>query len=227
MDHCEWGHDDCKNLGEKCYLCVTRDYHYDPVVSRRPKPLAKRQQRADKRMGSHFEYKNHVRNSNILSDVSSRMTPNSGAGSVKGDEEITGIINIMEELKTKVKEQAPGKQSFTIKREWLEKLHREALAANKEFWYLKFSFHEYDQDVYVIVEQDIIMSMVKTMVEDRKAVREAELKQEIAEKERRLYEAENIKLQAEIDLLKAKLKLREVNEGADSKDKTNGLIHDS
>ncbi|MED1125223.1 hypothetical protein [Bacillus atrophaeus] len=174
--------------------------------------MAKRQQRADKRMGSSFEHKNHVTNENMLSDVSSRMTPNSGAGRVKGDEEIRGIINIMEELKTKVKEQAPGKQTFTIKKEWLEKLHREAMAVNKEFWYLKFSFHEYENDVYVIVEQDIIMSMVKTMVEDRKAVNEAKRKQDIAEKERRLKETENIALQAEIDLLKAKLSQYESEE---------------
>jgi len=203
---CEWGHDNCKNEGVKCELCVVRDFHYDPIVRKTPKPMAKRQQRQDKRMGSSFEYKNHVSNQNLLTDVSSRMTPNSGAGRVKGDEEIRGIINIMEELKTKVKEQAPGKQSFTIKREWLDKLHREAMAVNKEFWYLKFAFHEHDNDVYVIVEQDIIMSMVKTMVEDRKKVNEAALKQDIAEKERRLKEAENIKLLAEIDVLKARLK---------------------
>lgn len=206
---CEWGHNDCKNLGEKCHLCITRDFHYDPIVIRRPKPMAKRQQRADKRMGSQFEYKNHVATQDLLNDVSTRMTPNSGAGKVKGDQEIAGIITVMEELKTKVKEQAPGKKSFTIKKEWLEKLNREAREANKEFWYLKFAFHENDSDVYVIVEQDIIMSMVKTMVEDRKQVNEAAKKQDIAEKERRLKEAENIKLLAEIDLLKAKLSLYE------------------
>lgn len=209
---CEWGNSDCKNVGVKCDLCVVRNFHYVPAQNKRPKPMAKRQQRADKRMGSSFEHKNHVTNENMLSDVSSRMTPNSGAGRVKGDEEIRGIINIMEELKTKVKEQAPGKQTFTIKKEWLEKLHREAMAVNKEFWYLKFSFHEYENDVYVIVEQDIIMSMVKTMVEDRKAVNEAKRKQDIAEKERRLKETENIALQAEIDLLKAKLSQYESEE---------------
>lgn len=203
---CEWGHTDCKNEGLKCHLCVARDFHYDPIVVKRPKPMAKRQQRTDKRMGSNFEYKNHVSNQNLLNDVSSRMTPNSGAGQIKGDEEIVGIINIMEELKTKVKEQAPGKHTFTIKREWLEKLHREAMAVNKEFWYLKFSFHEHDDDVYVIVEQDVIMSMVKTMVEDRKKANEADLKVDIAEKQRRVFEAENVKLHAEIDLLKAKLR---------------------
>ena len=207
---CEWGHDDCKNQPDKCYLCLSRDFHYDPIISKKPKQMAKRQQKADNRMGSSFEYKNHVKNKDTLSDVSSRMTPNSGAGRVKGDEEIRGIINIMEELKTKVKEQAPGKQSFTIKKEWLDKLNREAMAVNKEFWYLKFSFQEYDNDVYIIVEEDIIMSMVKTMVEDRKAISEAEKRKDIAEKERRLKEAENIKLLAEIDLLKAKLELYEL-----------------
>lgn len=205
---CEWGHTDCKNEGIKCHLCVARDFHYDPVIVKRPKPMARRQQKADKRMGSSFEYRNHVSNEALLeSAVSSSMTPNSGATArAKGDEQIRGLINIMEELKTKVTEQAPGKKSFTIKKEWLDKLNREAKAEGMEFWYLKFAFNEHDQDVYIIVEEDVIMSMVATMVEDRKKANEADLKVEIAEKERRLIETQNIKLQAKIDLLEAKLK---------------------
>lgn len=213
MNNCEWGRDDCKNQPDKCFLCMSRDFHYISDATKRPAQMARRQAKQDKRQGSSFEYKNHIKNNNILSDVSSRMTPNSGAGRVKGDEEISGIINIMEELKTRVKEQAPGKQSFTIKKEWLEKLNREALAVNKEFWYLKFSFHEHEDDVYIIVEEDIIMSMVKTMVEDRKSILEAQKQQEVAEKERRLKEAENIKLLSEIDLLKAKIDLYKIKEG--------------
>lgn len=206
---CEWGREDCKNLGNKCYLCMTRDFHYIPAAFKKPKQMAKKQQKADKRQGSSFEFKNHMKVKNVIEDVSNRMTPNSGAGRIKGDEEISGIIKIMEELKTKVKEQAPGKQSFTIKKEWLEKLNREARQVNKEFWYLKFCFHEFEDDVYIVVEEEIIMSMVKTMIEDRKAINKAKLQQDVAEKERRLKETENIKLMAEIELLKAKIKLYE------------------
>lgn len=124
---------------------------------------------------------------------------------VKGDQEIQGIIEIMEELKTRVKEQPPGKESFTIKREWLTKLNREAKEARKEFWYLKFSFHEHMQDTYIIVEEETVMSMVKTMVEDRKAIQVAESKASLAEKLRRLRESEVITLQAKIDYLEEKI----------------------
>lgn len=203
---CEWGHVDCKNNPDRCAFCLTRDFHYNPIINNKSKPMAKRQAKQDKRQGSSFEFKNHVKTQDNLSGVSTRMTPNSGAGHVKGDQEISGIINIMEELKTKVTQQAPGKSTFTVKKEWLNKLRIEAKAANKEFWYLKFSYHEHDDDVYVILEEDIVMSMVKTMVENRKSVNEAIKKQDIAEKERRLMEAKNIVLSAEIDLLKAKLK---------------------
>lgn len=202
---CKWGHEDCKNVDEKCYLCNSVDFHYDPVKVKKY-GLKKHAQKEDKRMGSGFEYKNHVKNEAILS-ASSSMTLNSGATVLqKGDEQIRGIVNIMEELKTKVVEQAPGKKTFTIQKKWLDKLHREALAEHMEFWYLKFAFHEFDNDIYCITEQDIIMSMVKTMVEDRKAVNVEKHKAAIAEKQRRVFEAENIKLQAEIDLLKEQLK---------------------
>lgn len=199
MTECKWGRDDCVNLDDKCHLCHIEDFYY--IEPKLKKGLKKRNtNRQDKRMGSTFEYQNHITNKEL---VSSDMTINSGASYQKGDEQITGIINIMEELKTKVKKQAPGKESFTIKKEWLNKLNTEAKQAKKEFWYLKFAFHETEEDVYVITEQDIIMSMVKTMIEDRKFKIESEKDIKIKEKQRRLVEAENVKLKSEIDYLKS------------------------
>lgn len=209
---CEWGHVDCQNEGKKCDLCFSDSFHYLAPNIKKPKSMNRRQQKADGRMGSSFEYKNHKNNNAVLTDTGSRMTPNSGANHIKGDEQIRGLVNIMEELKTKVKQQAPGKESFTIKREWLEKLNREARAAGEEFWYLKFSFHEYNNDVFIIVEQDVIMSMVKTLVEDRKGVSLEKAKTQVAENRARLVEAENVKLLAEIELLKSKLKVQELEE---------------
>ena len=203
---CQWGHNDCQNAGAKCTLCLSEGFHYVPPKIKKQPQLNKRQQKADKRMGSSFEYKNHQKVKQTLESATTRMTPNSGAGKVKGDESIRGLVKIMEELKTKVVQQAPGKESFTIKKEWLHKLNREANAANEEFYYLKFSFHEYDPDVYVITEQEIIMDMVATIVNDRRAAQQAKLDQEIAERRSKLKEAENIKLQTEIDYLKSLLK---------------------
>lgn len=143
----------------------------------------------------------------MLTDVSTRMTPNSGAGSVKGDQEIRGIINIMEELKEENKVLAKGDKSFSIKKSWLEKLDREGKAAEKEFWYLKFCYGTFDRDTYVVMSEEMCMSMVKTMVEDRKEKVKLIKELDLNEKRRRLLEAEKIKLLAEIDVLKAEKNL--------------------
>lgn len=212
---CEWGHDDCKFEGsEKCDLCFSDSFHYKPAVNKRPKGLARVQQKADGRMGSKFEYNNHKRNSAILSGAVSSMTLNSGATVVeKGDEQILGNIRVMEELKTKVVQQAPGKKTFTIQKKWLDKLHTEAKERGMEFWYLKFSFYEADDDVYVAVEQDTIMSMISTMVNDRTNIEKERLKTAVAEKRRDLVEAELVAARAEIEYLKAQLALSEQLEG--------------
>jgi hypothetical protein len=204
---CEWGKTNCQNMHKQCGLCFSENFHYRPIPV---KGQSQRKQQADKRMGGKFEYQNHQNNAALLG-ASSNMTPNSGAtGSKKGDEQISGIIEVMEELKTRVIKQAPGKESFTIKKEWLTKLNREAQAEHKEFWYLKFSFGVHDTDIYVITEQDIIMSMVKTMVEDRKKAKMADSIVAVAEKRRQKTEADLIAALAEIDLLKAQLNLAQL-----------------
>ena len=214
---CEWARTDCQNFGKKCDFCFVDSQHYLPIKAKAKPQLAHRQQKADKRMGGQFEYRNHQANKDLLkTDTSSAMTINSGAWIQKGDEQIRGMIHIMEELKTKVVTQAPGKETFTMKRSWLEKLNREAREAGEEFWYLKFSFHEHDKDVYIAIEQEQIMSMVVTMVQDRKDARLAQSKIDVAEARKNLVEAENLKLQAEILLLQAELKqLKEEREDAD------------
>ena len=199
---CEWNRADCKYEGSsKCISCLLDSQNYSPAEIKQRKSLARVQQKADKRMGSDFEYKNHKNNQALLkSDVTSSMTLNSGATVLqKGDEQITGIIRIMEELKTKVTEQAPGKKTFTIQEKWLSKLHNEAIKENMEFWYLKFSFHEDDNNIYCITEQDIIMSMVKTMVEDRRMAKKAKFEIDLANKKAEQLKAENSALLAKLD----------------------------
>jgi hypothetical protein len=203
---CEWGREDCINEDVKCYLCSTRDYHYQSKIKKKPKPMASRQAKINDRKGSGFEYKNTNSNKELLMGATSRQTPNSGAGQIKGDEEIRGIIKVMEELKEENKTTSRGQKTFTIQKEWLLKLRREAQAAGKEFWYLKYVFSGDDHDVFVTVDADLIMSMVYTMVEDRKAKYKAEADLDVTKKRCRLIEAENVKLQAKIDYLKAELK---------------------
>lgn len=202
---CEWGHNDCQFEGQKCDLCFTDSQCYK-AKKQKKFGLVKHAQKADKRQGSNFEYANHKRNNQVLNDAVSSMTLNSGATVLeKGDEQIVGIIRIMEELKTKTSIQVPGKKTFTMQKKWLDKLRREAKAEDMEFWYLKFSFQEADEDVYVAIEQDVIMSMVKTMVTDRRKARDCDMQIELTNKKKSLVEAKYHEALAEIDMLKTEL----------------------
>lgn len=211
---CEYGFSDCINKDVKCHLCSTKGLYYKPpkVVK---KGLNKSAPKITKRMGSEFEYNNTKANNALLSGTTSRQTPNSGAGQIKGDEEIVGIINIMEELKEQNKMTSKGVKTFTIQKEWLEKLEREAKEANKEFWYLKFIFGQNEKDVYCILSSDMVMSMVYTMVEDRKALLLSKQEQEVCQKEIGLLKAEKLHLEKEIELIKAELQFQNMKNNID------------
>lgn len=206
---CSAGYEDCRHEGEKCDLCFN-GFHYEAKRRRKQYGLRKTANKQDGRMGSSFEFSNHQKIENTLNGTTTRMTPNSGAGRIKGDQEISGLVSVMEELKTKVSEQAPGKQTFTIQKKWLEKLHREASAVNKEMWYLKFSFHETENEDYVIVEADQILSMVYTLSEDRKKAIAAQRRIDTAERRADLEEAKNVVAAAKIAYLEALLQQHEI-----------------
>jgi hypothetical protein len=118
------------------------------------------------------------------------MTPNSGAAFVKGDEEISGIINIAEELKTSSTITSRGNKTISIQKLWLDKLRQESRESRKEFWYLKFAFGDHEKDWYAILDSDMIMSMVYTMLQDRQV--------------RRILEDENKALRKKIEELEDK-----------------------
>jgi hypothetical protein len=206
---CKWGHTDCSTSQNKCWMCIGPDQYYKPKKAKKHS-LAKKQPRVTARKGSKFEYNNHQANEDLFSGTTSRMTPNSGAGCIKGDEEISGLLRGIEELKTSNKITSRGKKSFSIQKIWLDKLKKESSRAGKEFWYLKFCFGEDERDWYCILESDMIMSMIYTMAEDRKKVLLAEAKAATAEKRRQLTEAENTMLLAKIELLEAQLKEKEL-----------------
>ena len=150
-----------------------------------------------------FERNNHKSVSNNINSVMTDMTPNSVAGKVKGDQQITGMIRIMEELKTQDPNRARGHSQFTIKREWLDKLDREAPVENMEFWYLKFAFKDTDDQSYTVIDTAQMNDMVATLVHDRKKANEADAKIKVADTRRVLAEAESSKLFAEVQYLKA------------------------
>ena len=208
---CEWGYEDCSQVGKKCDLCLTEGFHYYPCSVRKKPGLAKRQAKPDGRMGSSSEFKNHVNNSNLLDGTTARMTPNSGAGYVKGDAEISGLVNIMEEIKTEIIKEAPGKETFKIHRAWLDKLNREAKQAHKDFWYLKFSFNEFQDQFYCITEAEVIMSMVNTIVSDRRKVNKISAEMEVLYRQKCKVEADLSAAYAEVALIKAQLNLERCN----------------
>ena len=204
---CKWAYEDCKfSESMKCDICFTEGMYYKPAVVKRKAVLKKHANKADRRAGSSFELRNQKINQKVL-DSTCDMTLNSGATvREKGDAQIKGLLSIMEEYKTRTKVQAPGKKTFTIQKEWLDKLEREARAENKEFYDLRFSFHEDDKQAYVILPEEEFISWIKTLNEDRKRALSAQSKIELAERQKDLTHAENRLLQAKIDVLEAKMK---------------------
>lgn len=201
---CMYEKNDCafKNNEDKCLMCVNGSKYKKGKFCTPNYGLKKNINKITNRMGSQAEMINHQSNT---ATVSASMTPNSGAGKVKGDEQIKGLVNIMQEVKTQEVVRARGHSQFTIKREWLDKLEIEGTAEDMEFWYLIFSFKNTDEQQYVVIDKSQMNDMIATIINDRKIAKEAQLKIDIANKQKILTEAENTKLLAEIDLLKTQL----------------------
>ena len=201
---CEFENFDCKHLGtSQCNSCFTGERY---VATKQKTGLKKTYAKESKRMGTTFEMNNHKAVKNNIQNLTTDMTPNSGAGKVKGDQQIRGLINIMEELKTQDPDRARGHRQFTIKRDWLEKIDREAQIENMDFWYLKFAFCDTDSKHYVVFDSSQMNDMIATIVHDRKKANEADSKVDVANKKAALAEAEATKYFAEVEYLKAILK---------------------
>ena len=200
---CPYGFDDCQNQ-DQCILCFDGNKYVAP--KKKQQGLKKNYNKKTKRMGAVSENITQQQNQATIDAVcSSRLTVNSGAGQEKGDAWITGLVEIAQEVKTQLPERAKGCKSFTISREWLEKLNRESKEANKEFWWLVFSFKEDDEQQYVVAESQVFQDMIATLVHDRKISKEADKKIDLANKQRRIAEAKNTELEAKVDRLQAEL----------------------
>ena len=198
---------DCKFCDtDKCLMCV----NYSKYTPEKKKQfgIKKNLNKTSNRMGSKAEMINHESNK---ATIDSNMTPNSGAGKVKGDEQIRGLVNIMQEVKTQEVVRAKGHTQFTIKREWLDKLEQEAPVENMDFWYLVFSFKNTDTQQYVVIDKAQMNDMIATMVDDRKTAKSANARIAVAEKNRIATETENLALRAKIDALQAEIDLLKGN----------------
>lgn len=204
---CEYGYTDCTNCSQ-CHLCFNGS-KYKPS-KKKNSGIQKNYNKQSKRMGSISETKVQQTNQATIDNVtSSRLTANSGAGfgsgTEKGDAWITGLVEISQEVKTQLPDRAKGCKSFTIQKEWLDKLDYESRKANKEFWWLVFSFKETDNQLYVVADNQVFQDMVATLVADRKLATEADMKIGLANKQKKVVEAKNTELQATIDYLQAQI----------------------
>ena len=199
---CEFNHTDCKNEDKRCGLCFNES-KYVPIKQKVNTLKKRNNEKPTGRMGEVFERNNNKNVKNNIASVTTGMTPNSGAGKVKGDQQITGMIRIMEELKTQDPHRARGHNQFTIQKKWLDKLDKEAPAENMEFWYLKFAFCDTDSNHYVVFDAGQMNDMIATIIHDRKKAKEADAKIKVADTKRVLAEAESVKLFAEVEYLKA------------------------
>lgn len=208
MGDCEHGYVDCSFLNNesKCLMCVNGSKYVQ--TKRKNYTLKKNTNKKSNRMGSVAEQINHETNK---ATISSNMTPNSGAGKVKGDEQLRGLVNIMQEVKTQEVVRARGHSQFTIKREWLDKLAQEGPVEHMDFWYLVFSFKDTDEQLYSVIDNKQMQDMIATLIHDRKIANEASKKIDLADKKRVFAETENLKLRAEIDMLKAEIEVLKDN----------------
>lgn len=201
---CQFGHDDCTN-SEQCYLCFNSSKYIPP--KKKSQGIKKNVNKKSNRMGSTLEVKTQQRlKASVTSDKTmADMTPNSGAGNVKGDAQIRGLVRCMIENKTQEVVRAKGHKSFTIKREWLDKLADEGPKEDMEFWWLTFSFKDTDDQLYTVIDDQQMQDMIATIVHDRRIAQEADKRIDLANKLRKIAETKNTELEATIDRLKAEL----------------------
>lgn len=84
---------------------------------------------------------------NVAKNLGGRVTPNSGATSfVKGDV-------ILDDLLVECKTKMTDVPSFTVQREWLEKLDGERIAMGKTYGVLAISFDAGKHSYYVLTER--------------------------------------------------------------------------
>lgn len=93
-------------------------------------------------------YYSNKQEAQIAKAVGGKQTPNSGATAFggKSDVSISNLLSI--EAKTKTKHS----DSISIKKEWFEKLRREALFDNHPYTALAFNFGPDEQNFYIIDE---------------------------------------------------------------------------
>ncbi|MBO4542753.1 MAG: hypothetical protein J5725_06170 [Bacteroidales bacterium] len=93
---------------------------------------------------------------NVAQAIDGRRTPNSGATLFFKGDVVTRSFCL--ECKTQTKE----KKSFSIQKEWIQKLQEEAFSSGKPNWAIAFNFGGEDQSTnYYIINEYLFKKLVR------------------------------------------------------------------
>lgn len=155
--------DQCSNTAQ-CYRCF-HQHLYKP--HKRQTPLApKSLSRTPKKQGIKAEQdfvKQYKQTIQRADQVVRQQIASGALHHHPGDvETFDSFIASLYEIKEKLVDHTKGKKTFTIQKEWLDKLKKEARQLNKDHYALPFRFSE-DNSFYVVIELEILLSLVETI----------------------------------------------------------------
>lgn len=101
-----------------------------------------------------------------------KLTPNSGAGHIKGDSIASDLMLEMKERNNVLK---GGNKSISIQKEWLDKLRKES---SGKYYALVFSFGENEDDLYAIIDYNVLSEMYSDIVYLKERLNELESNKE-------------------------------------------------
>ena len=109
-------------------------------------------------------YASEIQEKRVCSKLGGTRTPNSGAGHFKkGDIQIPEV-GLLIECKTCM---AP-KNSFSIKKEWLEKNKQELFASGLSNSVIAFNFNYEDKNDYYVIDDKLMKYLIEKLMEENK-----------------------------------------------------------
>ena len=103
-----------------------------------------------------------IQEQRVAKKLNGYITPNSGAGYFKkGDIQIIDA-GLLVECKTCMK----PKQSFSIKKDWLQKNKKELFASGMSNSVIAFNFWYDDKDDYYVIDDKLMRFLVEKLIEE-------------------------------------------------------------
>jgi hypothetical protein len=155
---------ECANYEKACFKCFNYNFYqnHKEVSGLRSRDLS----RKEKKQGSTFENKGIIKYNKTIKkskEIAQKQIASGALHFALGDmiteEELTSAIA---EFKQRGELSSSGQKQITIKKDWLDKLKKEANIMKKDYYFLPFSFKESD-DIYVVLDYDILLSYIQTI----------------------------------------------------------------